>query len=243
MRILKFIFAVFPLVGCYSFTPEIIHKDYEYEKIFLGNYRFTFEFSFENITNSDKTANLIEKLIYQNRSFDEYIEYAENKFIGTINMNKGNYPRMIEEDGTEYFYHSDLVERYKIEYCNNLFAIISYNNYSYYSGAAHGGYWTEYFIIDLTEEKILEIDELLNPISDGILIELIKTNSDINDYLRDNIWPPDSINFRRNKIILVWNTYTITPYALGIIYIELQDDVIELYLTEKGKKIRTIMNK
>ena len=103
---------------------------------------------------------------------------------------------------------------------------------------AHGNYWVQYFIVDLTDEKILGIDDLIYPISDKLLREIIKEEYEIDYYLRENIWPPDTISFQKDGIILLWNTYSITPYATGLIEINIKNNIIESYLTEKGVKLK-----
>ena len=224
-------------IGC-SNTPKIIHEEYKYEKMVFTNHIFTFDIHLENVGNSGKIYNLINNLIYDNKSFNEYKEYREKNFIGTIN--EDDYPPMIDEDGMEYFYHSDLIEKYSIIFNNDTYIIFEYNLYVYNAGAAHGNYLTRYFIIDLTEERVLDINDLVYPIPDDLLKERIESNYDINYYFRDNIWPPDTINFCNENITLMWNTYTITPYAIGIIYIEIQDEIIEQYLTDKGKTLKKV---
>jgi len=238
-KLFIFTFVMIFFNGCKS-APEIIHKDYEYEKMVFENHRFTFAIHLGNIKNSKKVSELIKKFIYQNNNFDEYILFMEKKFIGDIK--KENFPAMIDDDGTEYFYHSDLVESYNIEYYNDLFIIIKYHWYVYYSGAAHGNYWFQYFIVDLNDEKILGIDDLIYQIPDEIINEIIREKYEIYGYLRENIWPPDTINFQNDSIVLMWNTYTITPYAIGLIEIKIKDKIIESYLTEKGVKLKKSMN-
>jgi hypothetical protein len=225
--------------GCRP-TPEIIQRDYKYEKMVFENHRFTFDIHLENLKNSKKVSQLIRKLIYQNNTFDEYILFMEKEFIGDIK--KEDFPPMIDDDGTEHFYHSDLVENYSIEYYNDLFIIIKYNYWAYYSGAAHGNYWFKYFIVDLTDEKILDIDELIYPIPDKLLREIIEEKYEIDYYLDENIWPPNTISLQKDGIILLWNPYSITPYSTGLIEINIQDNIIESYLAEKGAKIKKLMN-
>jgi len=243
MRLYKlfiFTFAVIFINSCRS-APEIIQKDYEYEKMVFENHRFTFKIHLENFNDSEKTSELIKKLIYQNNTFDEYILFTEKKFIGDIE--EEDFPAMIDDDGTEYFYHSDLEESYSIEYYNDLFVIIKYFWWAYYSGAAHGNYWCQYFILDLTDEKILDIDDLIYPIPDKLLKEIIEEEYEIDYYLNEDIWPPDTISLQKDDIILLWNTYSIAPYSTGAIQININDKIIESYLTEKGMKLKKSMNK
>jgi hypothetical protein len=227
-------------IGC-SNIPKIVHKEYIYEKMLFGTHRFEFDIYLENIGNSGKIYELINNLIYKNKNFDEYIEYRERNFIG--NSNEADYPPMIDEDGTEYFYRSYLGEKYSIVFNNNTYIIFEYNLYFYNSGGAHGYPWIEYFIIDIKEERILDIDDLMYPIPDDFLKKIIESNFNFNldGYSRNNIWPPDTINFCNENIELMWNTYTITPYAIGIIYIEIQNEIIEQYLTDKGKILKKII--
>ena len=232
---LLFLAAVF-FMGCGS-APQIVHKDYIYEKILFGTQRINFDIHLENIGNSGKIYELINNLIYNHKNFDEYVEYREKDFIG--DPNEAAYPPMIDEDGTEYFYHSDLIEKYAIIFNSNTHIIFEKNVYLY-DGGAHGNYGIRYFIIDIKEEKILDIDDLMYPIPDGLLKEIIEANYTIHYYLRENIWPPDTVNFYNKNITLIWNTYAITPYSNGIIQIDIPDEIIEPYLTDKGKVLKKL---
>ena len=230
-----FLTAIF-FMGCGS-TPKIIHKEYTYEKTLFGTHRINFDIHLENIGDSGKIYDLINNLIYKNKNFDQYRKYREIKFIE--NMREADYPPQVGEDGTKYFYHSELIEKYTVVFNSNAYIIVEYSEYLYNSGAAHGYSWFNYFIIDLKEERILDINDLMHPISDDVLKEIIQSNFNINYYLRENIWPPDTINFCNENITLIWNTYTITPYSDGIIYTEIPDEIIESYLTDKGKEIKS----
>jgi len=232
---------LFVLVFAAVFINSIIHKDYEYEKMILANYRFQFKIHLENFKNSIKVSDLIKKLVYQNNTFDEYILFVENKFIG--NIRKDDFPTIVNEDKTEYIYHSYLNESYNVEYYNDLFIIIKYNVYFLYSGMAHGNYLTKYFILDLIDERILDINDLIFQMPDEIIKDIIQENYKIDYYLRENIWPPDTISFQNDNIILMWNTYSITPYVYGLIEIKINDKIIESYYTEKLVKLKKSMSK
>jgi hypothetical protein len=213
--------------------------NYNYEKLFFGTHRVEFEINLENIGNSDKISNLVKMLIYNNKNFDEYIGFIENEFIGDDKENL--YPQIFNDDGTEYFYKSYLNKKYTIEYYGGLYVIIKYFNYFYYSGMVHGNYSVEYYVIDLTEERILKINDLVNQIPDDLLKKNIESKYDIKgEYFRENIFPPDTINFCNENIELIWNTYQILPYVTGII--EIQDEIFQEYLTDKGKEIKMLIN-
>jgi hypothetical protein len=221
--------------------PEIIYKDYKNEIMLFETHRYLFEIHLENFGNSMNKSSLIENLVYQNKSFDEYIEFRKNEFIG--DARKEYYPPMIDDDGKEYFYHSELIESYNIEYYNDLFVIIKYQNGFYNSGAAHGNYGTRYHIIDLTERRSLNINDLVFQIPDDLLKEFIEEKYEVNYYLDEKIWPPDTINFQNDSISLIWNTYSITPYSMGTIEIIIQDMTVESYFKEKGKNLKESMKK
>jgi hypothetical protein len=222
-------------------SQNIINKKYEYEKIIFGTHRFTFEINLENIGKSKKKYNLIKDLIYNGKNFDEYIEYKEKYFIGDIK--EVNYPVIIDEDGTKYYYQSDLIENYSIIYHNDSYVIIKYDIYFYHSGAVHGNYLIKYFIIDLFEERILNINDLINQIPDDLLKEIIEKYYTIYYYLREDIWPPDTVNINNGIVELIWNTYSITPYSIGFIQIEIPNEIIRQYLTNKGKELIMINEK
>ena len=219
--------------GCND-APGIIQREYKNEKTASENHRFTFDMYLETIGNSGKSHDLIQKLIYGDRNFDEYIEYRENDFIET----EADYPLMADKDGTEYMYESELMEKYSIVFNNDAYILFEYNTYAYSSWAAHGNSLAGYFFIDIGEERLLTIDDLMHPIPDDILKSSIESEYDINDYFRETIWPPDAVNFCNKNIELLWNTYTLAPHAYGTLCIEIQDDISEQYLTDKGKALK-----
>jgi hypothetical protein len=208
--------------------------------MFFGTHSFEFDIHLENTGGYEKISNLITTLIYHDKSFDEYVTYKEKEFIGDIR--EEFYPPMIDEDGTEYFYRSYLNVNYSVEYYGDLYAIIKYFLYFYNSGAAHGNYWVEYSIIYLTEERILDADDLVNQIPDDLLKEILKIKYNVEYYLEENIWPPDTVNISNDNIELIWNTYSITPYSYGIIDINIHDTNIEQYLTDKGRMLKNSIN-
>jgi hypothetical protein len=200
------------------------------------NHRFEFEIHLENISGFDKASDLIKTLIYQNKNFDDYAEYLEKDFIGDIRAD--TYPSQLDDNGTDYIFRFNLIADYSVEYYSDSFIIIEYSGYTYYAMTAHGSYWTVYRIIDIAEERILDIAELINPIPDGLLKQFIEEKYDINYYLQEEIWAPGSVNFSNENIELIWNIYHITPYSAGLISIEIPDDIIQQYLTDKGKILK-----
>jgi len=241
MRYYKIFFLglIIFLYGCNNFQ-NIINVEYKYEKMVFENHQLKVELYLENISNSRKISKIIDNLIYNGKDFEGYKQYIEDDFINNFISNY--YPKIIKEDGTEYIYHTEFIKNHKIIFHNNKYIIFMNKLYFFASGAAHGNYLIEYDIIDLSEEKILEIDDLINKISDDLLKEYINDQYEINNFLRKNIWPPDTINFNNRIVELIWNTYSITPYVSGIIKINLNQEIIESYLTEKGKELMKIIN-
>ena len=213
-------------------TAGIAQNNFNNEVTLYGTHKIDFEFHLENIDYSETTDSLIKRLIYQGKNPDEYADYLKKDFIENYAI--GYYPPITNDDGTQYYYQSILTVNYKIEFHDNDFIIIHYNDYIY-SGGAHGNYKTLYYIIDIASERILNISDLITPVSDAVLTELIRKEYDFEYFLRDNIWQPDSINISSNGISLLWNIYSITPYVAGLININLPN--ANLYLTEKGMEI------
>jgi hypothetical protein len=201
-----------------SAALEIIRKDYKYTKSGVE-----FDVHLENVGNSDKIYSLVNKLIYKNRNFDEYMEYTEKEFIEKYNGE------------TEKF---ELYEKYAVVCGNGAYIIFENSGYEY-TGGAHGSGGAGYVVIDLSEERIVDMKELISPVPDSLLNGTIKAKYDIGGYLRDNIWPPDAVNFCGENVELLWDRYSIAPYAFGQIKIEIQDSVIKRYLTDKGDMLRT----
>ena len=232
---LSFLIVIF-FTGCGN-ASKIVNKDFIYEKIISETHRLSFNIHLENIGNSGKKYNLINNLIYNNKNFDEYMEYKEENFFA--NLNKEDNLPVIDDDGDFYLY-SELIENYSIIFNNNAYIIFEYNFYAIYSGMAHGNSLTRYFIIDLKEERILDINDLINPIPDDLLKEAIEIKYDLNNFFRGNIWPPDTVNFYNNSIELIWDAYTLAAYSYGMIRIEIQNETVEKYLTDKGKTLKKI---
>ena len=227
------LFSVFVLFyGC-RHSENIISKHYQNEKLLKGTFSAEFDIRLENVGYSKKKAKLVERLVYQSKNFDEYFAFAEDEFIKTINDN--DFLPVIGEDGNEYYNQSYFNESYNILHYNDSYIIIEYNIYYVLSSAAHGNIRTEYFIIDIAQERLLGINDIATPLPDNFLDDIIKENYNVDQYLRDNIWPPDTININHDGVELVWNVYTITPYSEGIISITLQNDT---FLTKKGKEIK-----
>jgi len=212
---------------------SIIKAHYKEEIILFGSYIAEFDIYLENAGYSKKIAGLVEKLVYDGKSFDDYITDTQTEFIGPVTSD--DFPLLTDDEGKTHFYKSFLNESYNIVHHSKRFIVIEYSKYFYQSGAAHGNYWTNYFIIDTAQKKILDINDLMTPVDDDYLKELITKEYDIISFLRTNIWPPDTININSGNIELLWNTYTITPYSDGIIGLVLYEDK---YLTGKGRSLQ-----
>ena len=190
----------------------------------------------ENVDNADGA--LIERLIYRGMSFDEYREHIEHEFIGRLA--EGNYPPVKNDDGTDYLYKSTVYISYAVEYYNDVFVTVKYDDYYYYAAAVHGKPWTEYFLADIGNETLLSISDVLNPIPENILKDKIISSGQKVYSFTDN-WPPDTVALRKDSVFLLWNVYTISSYAEGAIRIEIEDAVSDAYLTEKGKRFKRSM--
>ena len=224
------IVAVSVLVGCNKKAqqPDIIRKDYKYQK---ANWEFNFHL--ENIGNSDKISNLVNKLIYDSRDFDEYVSKMEHSVLKDssdpdVDNTRGSY----------------LSAKYSIIYADEKYVVISYFYEEYYGYAAHPNHKQNCFFIDIPEERLLLINDLINPIPEKTLLDLIIKSYendgglDADNIMRDTIWPPDliTVGYENHSLIyLVWNTYTLLPHAYGPV--EVTGSEISQHLTDKGKEI------
>jgi len=227
------LFVVFvSFYGCKN-NKDIISKHYQVERNLYGTFIAEFDIRLENVGYSKKTAGLVERLVYQGKNFDEYFAFAEENFIKTISAN--DFLPIIGEDGNKYYNQSYFNESYNILHYNDSYIIIEYNKYYVFSSAAHANIWTEYFIIDIAQKRLLGINDIATPLPDDFLNDMISEDYNVDQYLRDKIWPPDTININHDNVELIWNVYTIMPYSDGIISIALQNDS---FLTKKGRAIK-----
>jgi hypothetical protein len=233
---LRFFVVLFPLFalffGCSNYE-NIIRKNYQYEKYLLKKYNIIFNIHLENIRYSKKTGNLIEKLVYKNKNFDEYVSYIEDNLAETINSN--DFLPAAGEDKIEFDNQLYFSENINILHNFDSFLVIEHKKYLIFPSEPHGTLWTEYLIVDLAGERILDIDDIAVPLSEDFLEDIIHESYKVNNFLRDEIWPPDSINIEQDFIELTWNVYSIAPYSDGMISVVLQHD---LFLTKKGKAIK-----
>jgi len=237
MKRLIYCLLIIFLLSCSNDKPEVVSKQYLYEKVFEDNYPVDFEIYLETIENSKKISRLIERLIYQNNNLDDYVLHIEDRFVK--DAENTNVPFVLNNDGIEYYYKSYLYEDYYITYFDNSYVIFCFDTYYYYSGTAHGNFWTDFYFIDIAEERLLEIDELIMPIPDNILRGIINNEYDTDGYsfLRENLWQPDAVNITDTGVELIWNIYSILPYFFGTIWIEVPEEISGQYLTPKGREI------
>lgn len=206
---------------------RVIEKLYQYKKTFNETHVVEFDIRLENLENFNKASRLIRTLLYNDKDFDEYAAYLESKFVEGL----ADYT-----DANKESYYNEI---FSIVHHNDSYIIIENTYYYIYSGMAHGSYNTKFLIIDIAEEKILNVNDLVNPIPDDLLKELIEKEYEISNYLRVNIWPPETISINQDGIALIWNIYQIAPFSYGWIWIELPEEIADQYLTEKGKTIKS----
>jgi len=207
-------------------TLEVVRTVYEYEKS-----NWSFKFHLENVGSPVRISNLVNKLIYNNLSFDEYVSNMEKGVMESMDDYELADPRS-----------SYLNEKYSIKYADTHYIVISYHYEEFYGFAPHPNYQFKCFIIDVSEERSLNVDDILKPIPEKTLLDLIKkqygedVDIGIDDFSRDVIWPPDLIYIDGKNTALIWNTYTLLPHAYGPVEV-IDNKIITKYLTAKGKEI------
>jgi hypothetical protein len=241
-RAFLYIFACLVVLGACTQKTEITEKQYKYDKIISERQVLEAEILLQNFSHPAKLKRLIDRLVYSDKNFDDYAYYLEGRYLAKYNFNQDshneeNFPLVILDDGTPFIYHFYLNEKYTILFHNSAFVVIEHMRREYFSGAAHGLPYYNYYVIDIAGKRILEISDIFKAIPDEKLKELISYEYDTENFQRDNIWPPDAVKYDGKRIFLFWNVYSITPYALGVIEIEADDIMRKEYLTEKGLKL------
>jgi hypothetical protein len=174
----------------------------------------------------------VNKLIYDSRDFDEYVSKMEHSVL------KDSSDSDLDTRG------SYLSAKYSIIYADEKYVVISYFYEEYYGYAAHPNHKQNCFFVDMSEERLLLINDLISQIPEKTLLDLINKRYEddggvgADEIMRDTIWPPDLISVSDENhalIYLVWNTYTLLPHAAGPV--EVTGSEISQHLTDKGKDI------
>jgi hypothetical protein len=209
--------------------------NYTYEKMVADNYRFKFEFHLNGLRGDEKIEGILKKLIYNDKALDDYVVYKENTVLE--NLKSVSLPLQLEEGG-ENIRQGEYIENINIKNYDDSFVILRRDEYVYYSGQAHGNSQARYYILDLEEERILSLDDLSSVIPEDILRTSITSKFNIDFNYRESLWPPDTISFDREGLVLFWDVYSIAPYSEGAIEISIPYNLIGACLTEKGRLIR-----
>ncbi|MDR2909931.1 MAG: RsiV family protein [Bacteroidales bacterium] len=212
--------------------PGTVNKQHKSEKTVSGIH-YTFGFNLENISGNNKKENIVKQLVYRNMEPDDYILFMENEFIDAENKRlwSDNYQY-------EYFPQSDYRENVSVNCVSRNFVIIEHRYEYYKSGAAHGYYNTQYHIIDCAEERILEVNDIINELPTDLLKDLIRAEYDEFDFEYAAVLsPPDAVTFNKKYMVLHWNLYSIAPYSFGEVKVNAEYKKIRACLTEKGKAI------
>jgi hypothetical protein len=204
---------------CYGL--DISSTDYENEQTIF------FNFHLENVTDNIKIKNIINKLIYNNfGDIYDYIEYKKNEFYATY----------LNDFGISY------EENISVKHDDDLFLIVYKSGSVHYGDTGYSKYIEEYYIIDLIDEKIMGWNELIQEIPENELKKLIlssESDLDVNiwDYCElESIWPPGTFGFEKEGVLLCWKPYS-WPITNAPVYISIEYDLIEKYLTKKGKEL------
>jgi hypothetical protein len=220
---------------------QVIPYNHRLNKIVFDNYRFSFEFHLSQLGGDGAAQRAVKKLVYGDNDLEAYAAYKEN--LLAEKADKNDFPSILE-NGKEYVYESEYSETIEIVHFDDSFVILRQDEYSYYSGQAHGASQTKYYILDVQEEQILDIGEITNPLPEDLLKANIKSKHDIDFDFREKVWPPDTVSFGNEGLLLLWNVYSIAPYSEGAIEISLPySSGVGAYLTKKGISIKESLGK
>ncbi len=141
-------------------------------------------------------------------------------------------------------------ESYKIEYTGKLIELtertVTYNIYtSAYLGGAHGNTSSYPFTYDLTNNRILTLDNMFRKGTDKELLDLLKavlaemegcTVRELADkgYFIDDMHVSPLIYLSSGGVVFHYNPYDIAPYSRGDVDIEIDSYVLSPYLTPEA---------
>jgi hypothetical protein len=214
---------------------KVREYEYAYQKMVFDDYRFKFEFHVTSLEGDKRIEGIIKDLIYNGRSPDAYAEYKEKTVLE--DLAKEGRPPQAGGNG-ENLREGEYIESVGIKNYGDFFAILRRDEYTYYSGQAHGNPQTQYYVVDLDEARILSPGELSSAIPEDAVKESIASKFNIDFNYREFVWPPDTISLEREGLLLFWNVYSIAPYSEGPIEITIPYSRANSYLTEKAKLIR-----
>jgi hypothetical protein len=165
---------------------------------------------------------------------------------GYISDNKDVKDAELKEGATAYT--MDVDDKLLVAFQSAKILSLAFTNYAY-TGGAHGNYGTSYTSIDLTSNKVLVLDNMINETGKKVLRSLLEKNFRKQYDLKpvdslsegglfeNKIEPNENFYVTGKGIGFCYNPYEIGPYAMGEINIFIPFTDLENYLKESFKKL------
>lgn len=119
-----------------------------------------------------------------------------------------------------------------------------------YTGGAHSQYYYEFLNIDLTDKKVLKLEDLIQSAKmtdfQKSAEAIFRKNENISedaslaeDYFFEDAQFSLPVNFgiERDSLVFIYNPYAIKPWSEGITTLKIPYNQIEQWMTEKGKAV------
>lgn len=116
----------------------------------------------------------------------------------------------------------DQVSEMKVYSEQNGFLTVQYVGYGF-MGGAHGYAFENYKTVDVTNQKIIKLEDIVD-VTKVNWNEILRKNNPVED---SGIFEPEKLSYNQNfyfdnqKITFVYGQYEIAPYASGIISVEI----------------------
>lgn len=107
-------------------------------------------------------------------------------------------------------------------------------NHYYFTGGAHGNYYTVLQSFDLKEAKEIHFTDLFRPDAKDQLTEVL---SQWSEFKSEDIYPTENVGFTAEGLLFNYPPYEIGSYADGEIEIVLPYDVARDYLSDNARRL------
>jgi hypothetical protein len=255
------VFFVFNLAAaCGGGPPPIIeekdHAEFQLKKTAVsvllfpeqtsGSPRMNFNLNLLDISGPGDLETFFEALLYDGEKADEYkktliegYRAAYRDIRETMEKNPGMNPAVMDWDYKEYMDIRTFSDR----------GMVIGRKKEYYTGGAHGMLQKTYYVIDLTEQKVLAWEDLFtdpkSPELRRMVLDALREYAGLekNAPLSSGIYfedepgisgnfflTPDGLGFR-------WDPYEISPYSAGAIEIVISWKNIKNLLNKEGQAI------
>lgn len=138
-------------------------------------------------------------------------------------------------------YKYEMISTYSVKESLNQYLVISLFDYIY-TGGAHGLPTQSYVTVDLSENKILTLDQLFDDKIDykkqikDLVVKQIEERTDKKDKFFDDFYDlvnlTEAYNFyitSKGDLVIVFNVYEVAPYSTGVMEFTLKKENLKGY--------------